>query len=74
LELLLVFCARNVDTINNDSHILREEVVEGVGEVLVIGGFVDRGDVALGPLSEGREHDGSGHGYWTRYEVMRVWI
>jgi len=71
LELLLVL------NVNNDSRILREEVVEGAREILVVGGFVDRGDVALGPLSEGREDDGSGHGYWTsRYEVMRVcqWI
>jgi len=51
-----------VDTVNNDSRILREEV-KGAGEVLVVGGFVDRGDVVLGPLSQSREDDGSRHGY-----------
>jgi len=53
LELLLELYTRNVDTVNNDSRILREEV-KGAGEVLVVGGFVDRGDVVLGPLSQSR--------------------
>ena len=50
---------RNLDTVNNDGRVLREEGVDSAGEILLIGG-VD--DVVLGPLSEGRKDDGSGHG------------
>ena len=49
LELLLVLGARNLDTVNNDGRVLREEVADGIGVILLVGGFDDRGDAALGP-------------------------
>jgi len=52
LELLLVLGMRNLDTVNNDGRVLREEGVDGTGEILLVVAVDDRGDVVLGPLSE----------------------
>ena len=52
LELLLELGMRNLDTVNNDGRVLREEGVDGTGEILLVVAVDDRGDVVLGPLSE----------------------
>jgi len=61
LELLIEVGARNLDTVNNDGRVFREEGVDGVVEILFLGGIDDRADVVLGPLSKSRKDDVSGH-------------
>ena len=61
LELLLKFGARDLDTVNNNGRVLREEGVDGVVEILFLGGIDDCADVVLGPLSKSRKDDASGH-------------
>jgi len=61
LELLLELCARDLNTVNNDGRILREEGVDGVVEILFLGGIDDRADVVLSPLSKSRKDNVSGH-------------